>query len=120
MCNWFLVVVLFLLCLVFVQEIVDSGDIVWIFIFIVFVLFMMLFGLLFFYGGLVCSKNVLLVFMQCFVIVCGVLFIWLIVGYSLVFIEGNSFIGDLLKVFFDGVIKESLLGIIFELLFFMF
>ena len=118
--NWLLAVALLLPCSAFAQETADSGDTAWIRTSTALVLFMTLPGLSFFYGGLVRSKNVLSVLMQCFAIACGASLIWLIAGYSLAFAEGNSFIGDLSKVFLDGVTKESLSGTIPEPLFFMF
>ena len=118
--NWLLAVALLLPCSAFAQETADSGDTAWILTSTALVLFMTLPGLSFFYGGLVRSKNVLSVLMQCFAIACGASLIWLIAGYSLAFAEGNSFIGDLSKVFLDGVTKESLSGTIPEPLFFMF
>ena len=118
--NWLLAVALLSPCSAFAQETADSGDTAWILTSTALVLFMTLPGLSFFYGGLVRSKNVLSVLMQCFAIACGASLIWLIAGYSLAFTEGNSFIGDLSKVFLDGVTKESLSGTIPEPLFFMF
>ena len=118
--NWLLAVALLLPCSAFAQETADSGDTAWILTSTALVLFMTLPGLSFFYGGLVRSKNVLSVLMQCFAIACGASLIWLIAGYSLAFAEGNSFIGDLSKVFLDGVTKDSLSGTIPEPLFFMF
>ena len=118
--NWLLAVALLSPCSAFAQETADSGDTAWILTSTALVLFMTLPGLSFFYGGLVRSKNVLSVLMQCFAIACGASLIWLIAGYSLAFTEGNSFIGDLSKVFLDGVTKDSLSGTIPEPLFFMF
>lgn len=118
--NWLLAVALLLPCSAFAQETADSGDTAWILTSTALVLFMTLPGLSFFYGGLVRSKNVLSVLMQCFAIACGASLIWLIAGYSLAFTEGNSFIGDYSKMFLDGVTKDSLSGTIPEPLFFMF
>ncbi len=118
--NWLLAVALLLPCSAFAQETADSGDTAWILTSTALVLFMTLPGLSFFYGGLVRSKNVLSVLMQCFAIACGASLIWLIAGYSLAFTEGNSFIGDFSKMFLDGVTKDSLSGTIPEPLFFMF
>ena len=54
------------------------------------VLFMTIPGLAFFYGGLVRSKNVLSVLMQCFALTCMVSILWVIVLYGLVFGDGGS------------------------------
>ncbi|MEC9263020.1 MAG: ammonium transporter [Pseudomonadota bacterium] len=98
----------------------DTGDTAWILTATALVLFMTLPGLSFFYGGLVRSKNVLSVLMQCFAIACGASLIWLIAGYSLAFGEGNAFIGDFSNMFLASTDKSSLSGTLPEPLFFMF
>ena len=55
------------------------------------VLFMTIPGLSLFYAGLVRSKNVLSVLMQCFAITCLASIIWLAFGYSIAFGDGGSF-----------------------------
>ena len=77
-------------------------------------------GLSLFYGGLVRTKNVLSVLMQCFSIACIASILWLIVGYSLSFSSGNPFIGGVEQFFMQGMTRESLAGDIPESLFFMF
>jgi Amt family ammonium transporter len=77
-------------------------------------------GLALFYGGLVRTKNVLSVLMQCFAIGGIVTILWLLVGYSLAFGEGNAWIGDFSRVFMSGVGKETLSGDIPEALFMLF
>jgi len=67
------------------------------------VLFMTLPGLFLFYGGLVRRKNVLSVAAQCFFITGMVTILWWICGYSLVFHNGNSFLGKLDFAFLNGV-----------------
>ena len=84
------------------------------------VLFMTLPGLALFYGGLVRSKNVLSVLMQCFAIAGAASIIWMVVGYSLAFSEGNAWIGDFSKVMMVGITKDSLVGDIPESLFMLF
>ena len=84
------------------------------------VLFMTLPGLALFYGGLVRSKNVLSVLMQCFAIAGVASILWLVVGYSLAFGEGNAWIGDFSKVMMGGVGRETLSGDIPESLFMLF
>ncbi len=84
------------------------------------VLFMTLPGLALFYGGLVRTKNVLSVLMQCFAIAGVVSILWLIAGYSLAFGEGNAWIGDLDKVMLGGVGRDTLSGDIPESLFMLF
>ncbi|MDA7841848.1 ammonium transporter [Gammaproteobacteria bacterium] len=87
------------------------------------VLFMTIPGLAFFYGGLVRSKNVLSVLMQCFALTCMVSILWVVVLYGLVFGDGgsmNSIIGGLDKLFMSGVTNQSLSGDIPETVFSMF
>nr|WP_245568326.1 ammonium transporter [Ferrimonas futtsuensis] len=84
------------------------------------VLLMTLPGLALFYGGLVRSKNVLSILMQCFSIAAIASVLWLVVGYSIAFDEGNGFIGGLSKVMLAGVSKASLSGEIPEVLFMLF
>lgn len=84
------------------------------------VLFMTLPGLALFYGGLVRSKNVLSVLTQCFAITCLVSLLWLVIGYSLAFGDGNAFFGGFGKLMFAGVLEESLSGDLPESVFAMF
>src|SRR5579859_2883193 len=60
-------------------------------------------GLALFYGGLVRKKNVLGTLMQSFAMMALVTVLWAIVGYSLCFGAGNSFIGGFHNVFLRGV-----------------
>jgi len=98
----------------------DTGDTAWILVSTALVLFMTLPGLALFYGGLVRTKNVLSVLLQCFAITGIVSLLWLIGGYSLSFSEGNSFIGGVSNFFFAGVMEDSLSGTIPESLFALF
>ena len=84
------------------------------------VLFMTLPGLALFYGGLVRSRNVLSVLMQCFAIAGIASILWLVLGYSIAFSEGNGLIGGLSKAMFAGVQEETLAGDIPESLFALF
>ncbi len=60
-------------------------------------------GLALFYGGLVRKKNVLATMMQSFVMMALITVVWAVVGYSLSFAEGNSFIGGFHHLFLRGV-----------------
>ncbi|MDZ7923166.1 MAG: ammonia channel protein, partial [Marinagarivorans sp.] len=105
---------------VLAENTLNSGNSSWILTATALVLFMTLPGLALFYGGLVRSKNVLSILMQCFAIACVSSLIWLLVGYSLAFTEGNAFIGDLSRVMFSGMGVDSLWGDIPEPLFALF
>ena len=60
-------------------------------------------GLALFYGGLVRKKNVLGTMMQSFAMMALVTILWAVVGYSLAFGSGNSFIGGFHHIFLRGV-----------------
>jgi ammonium transporter, Amt family len=86
---------------------IDTGDTAWVIAATALVLLMTLPGLALFYGGLVRSKNVLNIFMQCFLSAGVVGVVWVLVGYSLAFNGGNAFIGDLAKMGLAGVTPDS-------------
>lgn len=107
----------------------DTGDTAWIIVASALVLFMMIPALAMFYGGLVRTKNVLSLFMQCFMITAVVSVLWLAFGYSVAFSpEGmekgviglRAFVGGLDRAFLLGVTPDTLRGSIPEALFFVF
>lgn len=98
----------------------NGANTAWILTATALVLFMTLPGLALFYAGLVRSKNVLSVFMQCFAIAGAASILWFIVGYSLAFSEGNAWIGDFSKVMMAGIGRDTLSGDIPESLFMLF
>ena len=87
-----------------------AADTSWILTSTALVLFMTLPGLALFYGGLVRSKNVLSVLLQCFAIAGVVSILWLVAGYSIAFSEGSDYFGGLSKVMFSGVKEDTLSG----------
>jgi Amt family ammonium transporter len=102
---------------------VDTGDTAWLITATALVLFMTLPGLALFYAGLVRSKNVLSILMQCFGITCVVSLLWLIAAYGLTFGDGGGaqgWIGGFDKAFFRGVGRDALTGTIPETVFAMF
>jgi Amt family ammonium transporter len=103
----------------------DTGNTAWMLTATALVLFMTLPGLALFYGGLVRTKNVLSVLMQCFSITALVTVLWVAFGYSLVFTHNPSpaldpYIGGLGKAFFAGIGRDSLQGSVPETVFSMF
>ena len=95
----------------------DAGNTAWMLTSTALVLLMTIPGLALFYGGLVRSKNVLSVLMQCFAITALVTVLWSLYGYSLAFstagmekgvVNLGSFIGGLDKAFFAGLTRDSL------------
>ena len=111
------------------EDALDTGDTAWILTSTALVLFMTIPGLALFYGGLVRTKNVLSVLMQCLALTALMTILWLAVGYSLAFdttgmvageVGVNSFIGTFGKAFLSGVNADTLKGTIPEVLFFAF
>ncbi|QXH35701.1 ammonium transporter [Pseudomonas muyukensis] len=95
----------------------NSGDTAWMLTATALVLFMTIPGLALFYGGMVRSKNVLSVMMQCFAITGLMSLLWVVYGYSLAFdttgmekgvLNLNSFIGGFSKAFLSGVTPANL------------
>jgi ammonium transporter, Amt family len=84
-------------------QVADKGDTAWILVCSALVIFMTLPGLALFYGGLVRSKNVLSILMQCMVVFSLVAVLWVIYGYSLAFTENNGFIGGGARLFGAGL-----------------
>ncbi len=88
--------------------VIDKGDVAWMLISTVLVLFMVLPGLGLFYGGLVRAKNMLSVLMQCVTICAVVMIIYVVYGYSLAFGGSTSpYWGGLGKLFLAGVTVDS-------------
>ncbi|HUQ52664.1 MAG TPA: ammonium transporter [Gammaproteobacteria bacterium] len=82
---------------------IDTGSTAWMLTSTALVLLMTLPGLALFYGGLVRTRNVLSVLMQCFALCCVISLIWVLFGYSLAFGEGNGWIGGLSKLWMRTV-----------------
>ena len=87
---------------------IDKGDVAWMLVSTILVLFMILPGLALFYGGLVRAKNMLSVLMQCTMITAVVIVIWVLYGYSFAFGGSTSaYWGGLGKLFLAGVTPDS-------------
>ena len=107
----------------YAESTLSNANTAWILTSTALVLFMTLPGLAFFYGGLVRSKNVLSVLMQCFSLACLVSVMWVAFLYSLAFGDGgsmNSYIGGLDNSFLAGLSISSMSGDIPESVFVMF
>lgn len=101
----------------------NGANTAWILTSTALVLFMTIPGLSLFYAGLVRSKNVLSVLMQCFAITCVASIVWFVCGYSLAFSDGgafNSWIGGTSNFFLANVTEDSMVGDIPESVFVMF
>jgi len=91
-----------------VIPVVNKGDVAWMLVSTLLVLFMALPGLALFYGGLVRSKNILSVLMQVMVVFSLISILWAVYGYSLAFGGEGLIIGTLDKLFLSGVTIDSL------------
>jgi Amt family ammonium transporter len=101
----------------------DPANTAWMITASVLVLMMTLPGLALFYAGLVRTKNVLSVLMQCFAITCVATLAWVVAGYSLAFGDGGtlqSFYGGWDKGFLSGIAVGTVKGSIPETVFAMF
>jgi len=101
----------------------DPANTAWMITASALVLFMTLPGLALFYAGLVRSKNVLSVLMQCIAITCVVTLAWVVAGYSLAFGDGgtlNDWYGGWDKSFLAGIAVATVKGSIPESVFAMF
>jgi Amt family ammonium transporter len=93
---------------------IDSGNTAWMITATALVLFMTIPGLSLFYAGLVRSKNVLSVLMQCFALTCLMSILWFAVGYTIAFgsegVEQGAWIGDFGNIFFAAITMNSVSG----------
>ncbi|MWV14568.1 ammonium transporter [Pseudomonas sp. L-22-4S-12] len=101
------------------EVVLNSGDTAWMLTATILVLLMTIPGLALFYGGMVRSKNILSVMMQCFAITGLISILWVVYGYSIAFdttgmeqgvVNFNSFVGGLSKAFLSGLSPSSLIG----------
>ena len=82
---------------------INSGDTAWMLTSTALVLMMTIPGLALFYGSIVRKMNVLATVMQSFAITCLVTVLWMVIGYSLAFTEGNPFFGGFGRLLLDGM-----------------
>ncbi len=104
-------------------NVINGADTAWMIVATALVLFMTLPGLALFYGGLVRSKNVLSIFVQCFALAGVMSILWVLYGYSLAFGDGGQWqwaIGNVDKALLRGVTIDSVSGTIPESLFLAF
>ncbi len=104
----------------------NAGDTAWVLTSTALVLFMTIPGLALFYGGLVRSRNVLSVLMQCLALTAVLSLIWVVCGYSFAFdstgmVKGSmnlhSFIGGFSHVGLISMTPDTVKGTIPEMLF---
>jgi Amt family ammonium transporter len=108
---------------------INGADTAWLLVSSALVLFMMIPGLALFYGGLVGSRNVLSLLMQCFALTCVMSLVWFVCGYSLSFSDGGPVVGGFSELFMSGLTPEmtrpdcpqipKVLHFTFQMMFFM-
>ncbi len=98
----------------------DTGDTAWMLTSTALVLMMTIPGVALLYAGMVRKKNILATMMQSFAICCLATIIWMVIGYSLAFGEGNAFVGDFTKVMLSHMEVDTLNGTIPESVFVIF
>ena len=105
---------------------IDTGDTAWVLTSTALVLFMTIPGLALFYGGLVQSRNVLSLLMQCLALTAVLSLVWVVFGYSLAFdttgmtkgkVGLNSIVGGTSRIGLFGMTPETIKGTIPEMLF---
>lgn len=104
-------------------SVLNPADTAWILTSTGLVLFMTVPGLALFYGGLVRTKNVLSVLIQCFAVTSLVSVLWMVAGYSLALTASSEFqpwIGGVDRLFLSGLDAESLTGSLPESVFCMY
>ncbi len=125
--SWAMIALLFLLftllpSLALAEEapVLNSGDTAWMLTATALVLFMTIPGLSLFYAGMVRSKNILSVLMQCFAITSLMTTLWTLYAYSIAFGGDGPYWGGLSKMFLAGVGVDTLSGTIPETVFMTF
>ena len=99
---------------------IDTGSTAWMITATALVLLMTIPGLALFYGGMVRKMNVLAIVMQSFAICCLVSILWMVIGYSIAFTEGNAIIGSFSNILIKNVSVGSISGVIPETVFMIF
>ncbi len=75
------------------EDAIDKGDTAWLIVSVVLVMLMTP-ALALFYGGLVRQKNILSIFMQCFMAMGVISLQWVLIGYSLAFAPSAVTVGE--------------------------
>ncbi len=117
---WGLMVLFLMPMSAMAEDKLSAGDTAWMLTATALVLFMTIPGLSLFYAGMVRSKNVLSIMMQCFAITALMSVIWAIYGYSFAFGGDGPYIGGFDKLFLSGIGVDTLSGTIPETVFMTF
>ena len=86
---------------------IDAADTAWMLTATALVLLMTLPALALFYGGLVQSKNVLSVLVQCTAVACLCSVLWFAFGYSLSYSGDGDWLGDSAAFFLGGMARDT-------------
>jgi len=86
---------------------INSGDTAWMLTSTALVLLMTIPGLALFYGGMVRKKNVLATLMQSFAICALVTVLWVVAGYSLAFMPGSEYLGNMSRFLLHGMLYQN-------------
>tara|TARA_R110002110_G_scaffold406421_1_gene626458 strand:- start:288978 stop:290282 length:1305 start_codon:yes stop_codon:yes gene_type:complete len=112
--SWLLLACLPLVSVSVSADELNGADTAWMLTATALVLFMTIPGLSLFYAGLVRSKNVLSVLMQCFALTCLMSLVWFVLGYTIAFgsdgVEQGPVIGDFGNIMFASMSMDSLNG----------
>lgn len=86
---------------------IDAADTAWMITATALVLMMTIPGLALFYAGMVRKKNVLATMAQCLIAVALISILWVVYGYSLVFVGDGAWIGSLERALLSGMTMDG-------------
>ena len=99
---------------------INSGDTAWMLISSALVMLMTPAGLTLFYGGLTQRKSVLNTIGMSYTAFCTASVVWVVIGYSIAFSDGNQYFGYLDHLLLNGIGVNDVYGTIPTLLFVFF
>ncbi len=91
---------------------INAGDTAWMISASALVLLMTVPGLALFYAGMVRKKNMLATMAQSFATCALVTVLWFVVGYSIAFMPGTPWLGDLSSLFMRTITYDKLAGLV--------
>ena len=91
---------------------INAGDTAWMISASALVLLMTVPGLALFYAGMVRRKNTLATMAQSFVICALVSVLWFVAGYSLAFMPGSPWLGDLSSLFMQTISYDKVASLV--------
>jgi Amt family ammonium transporter len=91
---------------------INAGDTAWMITASALVLLMTVPGLALFYAGMVRKKNMLATMAQSFAICALVTVLWFVVGYSMAFMPGTPWLGDLSSLMMQTVTYDKVAGLV--------